>query len=123
MAVNHVINIAIYIQAAAAWLFIIEYQRRTRGAWRRRVIGWHVMALTFADALFATELTIVHIWPWLAFQPAFRWSIALVFLAGSLITAWRLWILVLVQQRDEPVKDPPDPSNPRPRPSSTARSS
>lgn len=101
-AVNQTIAIAIYIQAATAWLFIVEYQRRTRGAWRHRIIGWHVMALTFVDALFSTELTIVHIWPSLAPVQVFRWSIALVFAAGSLITAWRLWILVLAQQRDGP---------------------
>lgn len=98
-AVNQIIAIAIYIQAGAATAFIIEYQRRTAGAWRQTVVGWHVMALTSVDALFSTELTIVHIWPSLALVQVFRWSIALVFLAGSLITVWRLWILELVQYR------------------------
>lgn len=99
-AVNTVITYAIYLQAVAATGFIIEYQRYTKGSWRRRVVGWHLMMMTTADALFAIELAIAHLWPWMVPTATFRWSIAIVFAAIALIVLSRLVILELAQRRN-----------------------
>lgn len=107
---NQIISYAIYVQGAAAWAFIAEYQRRTRGAWRRTILGWHVMALTFVDAIFSTEVALAHIWPWLALVPAFRVSLAAVFIAGALITMWRLGILVHAQPGTDSPGHPSPPN-------------
>ena len=100
MSVNDVIAYAIYLQAVTATAFVFEYQRYTKGGWRRHVVGWHLMAITSADALFAIELAIAHFWPKLVPLEAFRVSIAAVFAFTALVVASRLVILEISQRKN-----------------------
>lgn len=104
---NAIIAYAIYAQAISATAFIIEYQRYTHGSWRRRVVGWHLMMMTGADALFAIELAIAHLWPSLVSVAAFRWSIAIVFAVSALIVLSRLVILEAAQRWNLDPDQPP----------------
>jgi hypothetical protein len=99
VSVDDLIAYAIYLQAFAATGFVVEYQRYTRGSWRRRIMGWHLMTITAGESLFAIELTVAHLWPHLVSAAAFRWSIGVVFAVNALLVLSRLVILEWAQRR------------------------
>jgi hypothetical protein len=55
--------------ALLGWAFVLTYQLRTHGAWRRTATGWHLMTFTatlaviFTVAVLARVVQIPHIGP------------------------------------------------------------
>ena len=97
--INHIIEAALYIQTFSALSFVVEYQRYTKGSWRRRAVGWHLMSMTFVDGLFAGQLLVSELWPWLGRHEWFVWTIVANFILMGLVTLSRLVILETAQRR------------------------
>lgn len=70
--------------------FIAVYQWRTRGAWRRSVVGWHLMAVAAADLGPFLHLAAVAIWQWLVLLAWFQWSYRASIAAMIFVTGWRI---------------------------------
>jgi hypothetical protein len=104
-AIHNLIAIAVYAQTLSALAFIVEYQRLTKGTWRRRIVGWHLMMMTLADAIFAGQLSASLLWPSLGKDIWFLWLFASDFMFASLIVLSRLIILELAQRRLHPDPD------------------
>jgi hypothetical protein len=97
-AIHTLISVAVYTQTLAALGFIFEYQRLSKGTWRRRVVGWHLMMMTLADAIFGGQLSASLLWPSLGRETWFLWLFASDFMFAALIVLSRLIILELAQR-------------------------
>jgi hypothetical protein len=49
------------LAALLGWAFVITYQLRTHGAWRRSATGWHLMTFTATLAVVFTLAAIVRV--------------------------------------------------------------
>ena len=78
--------------------FMIYYQVRTRGGWRRSVTGWHIMSLTGNDVLIFAMLLLQAIFLTLATSVVYQWAYLLVVWGVTPITTWR-WLMVRREQR------------------------
>ena len=71
-------------------MFLVQYQVTTRGAWRRSIIGWHVMVLTAVDMLIFGELGAALIWPRLGLLVWYQWMYVATVWGITLVTVWRM---------------------------------
>ena len=89
----------IYAMVLAQVVFAISYHWRTRGTWRRSVVGWHLMAIAIVDAGPFAHLAVVVGWPVLAAYAWFQWSYRGSIAMMILVTAWRT-ALVFIRPSD-----------------------
>ena len=72
---------AAIVSALAGWGFVLAYQVRTRGAWRRTALGWHLMTFTACIALIFSFIVLIRVigpWSWLPVAAvALYWLVAL----------------------------------------------
>jgi hypothetical protein len=86
--------------ALLGWAFVITYQWRTHGAWRRSATGWHLMTFTATLAVIFTLAVAVRV----VDIPGIR-VIAVVLYGGLVLgLAWRLALLATAtrQRREQP---------------------
>jgi hypothetical protein len=100
--VPHAVDLAIiYASVLAPCGFIIAYQWRTRGLWRRSVVGWHLMAVAAAELGPFLHLAAAVIWPWLALLAWFQWSYRASIAAMAVVSVWRTFMVFRRPARDQ----------------------
>ena len=79
----------IYVSVLAPCGFIVAYQVRTKGWWRRSVVGWHLMAVAVAELGPFLHLAAATVWPWLVLLAWFQWSYRASIVAMAAVSVWR----------------------------------
>jgi hypothetical protein len=83
----------IYAMVLVPWIFAAAYHWRTRGAWRRSTVGWHLMAIAVVDSGPFLHVALAVWWPVLASYEMYQWSYRLSIAAMVLVTAWRVFMV------------------------------